>query len=175
MKKLFVVLVSILLFAVSKNINAQEVKNEKTNENVNFLQFYDNEMFHWNFNSLGGLTLYYGNDNWIYKTSDFKIDNERIRNALLYYSDSAQAYNSFRKKAIAGNIVYWSGIVLIVGSIIPVFIVDNNVLRTSLYTGMFTGGLIITIIGDFQFNSSQSNLFNAVYMFNRNKARELNN
>ena len=173
MKNLFVVLV--LLLAVSQNTNAQEgVENDRTNENVNFLQFYDNEMFYWNFNTFGGLTLNYGNDNWEYSTFGVNINNERIRNALLEYSDSAQAHNSFRKNKITGNIVYWSGIVLILGSIIPVFTIDNNDLRTSLFAGMLAGGFTVSIIGGFQLNAAQSNLFNAVNMFNRNKARELN-
>jgi hypothetical protein len=174
MKNLCVVLVSVLLLAVSQNTNAQEIENDKTNENVNFLQLYDSEMFHWNFDTFGGLKLSYGNDNWNYSTFGVNINNERIRNALLGYSDSAQAYNSFRKNKITGNIVYWSGIVLILGSLIPVFTIDNDKLSTGLYAGMLAGGLTTSIIGIFQFNSAQSNLFNAVNMFNRNKARELN-
>ena len=177
MKNLFVVLVSVLLLAVSQNTNAQEgFQNDKTDENINFLQFYDNEMFHWNFDTFGGLTLNYGNDNWEYSTFGVNINNERIRNALLEYSDSAQSYNSFRKNKITGNIVYWSGIVLILGSVIPVFTIDNDKdkLRTGLFAGMFAGGLTTSIIGGFQFNSAQSKLSNAVNIFNRNKARELN-
>ena len=126
MKKMFVVLVSVLLLAVSQNTNAQEVENAKTNEDVDFLQFYDNEMFRWNFGTFGGLTLHYGNDNWEYSVFGVNIDNGRIKNSLLQYSDSAQAYNSFRKDAITGNIVYWSGVVLILGALIPVFTIDND-------------------------------------------------
>jgi len=34
MKKVFVISVSVLLLAVAQNTNAQEVKNDKTNENI---------------------------------------------------------------------------------------------------------------------------------------------
>jgi hypothetical protein len=104
MQNVFVVFVSILLFAVSQNSNAQEVE-EVEHENINFLQFYDNEMFHWNVSTFGGLTLNYGDNNWKYRAFGININNEIIRNALLEYPDSAEAYNSFRKKAITGNIV----------------------------------------------------------------------
>jgi len=176
MKKAFAVLISVLLLAAAQNTNAQEVeyKNNIVNENVNFLQFYDNEMFHWNFYTFGGLTLNYGNDNWEYSTFGVNINNERIRNALLEYPDSAQAYNSFRKNKITGNILYWSGIVLMLHSLIPVFAINNEKLSIGLYSGMLAGGMTSSIIGIFQFNSAQSNLFNAVNMFNRNKAGELN-
>jgi len=174
MKNMFVVLVLALLLLISQNANAQEVKNDKTNENVNFLQFYDNEMFHWNFNTSDGLILNYGNDNWKYSTFGVSIKNERIRNALLEYPDSAQAYNSFKKNKVTGNIVYWSGIVLILGSIVPVFTVDNEKLSNGLYFGMLAGGLTTSMVGVYQFNSAQLNLFNAVNMYNRNKARKLN-
>jgi hypothetical protein len=174
MKNMFIVLVSALLLAVSQNANAQEIKNDKTNENVDFLQFYDNEMFHWNFNTSDGLILNYGNDSWKYSTFGVSIKNERIRNALLEYPDSAQAYNYFRKNKINGNIAYWSGLALILGSIVPVLAVDNEKLSNGLYFGMLGGGLTISMIGIYQYNSAQSNLFNAVNMFNKNKARELN-
>lgn len=174
MKNMFFVLVSVLFLLVSQNTNAQEIENDKTDENLIFLQFYNNEMFNWNFNKFGGLTLNYGNDNWKYSTFGVNINNERIKNALLEYPDSAEAYNSFRKNKITGNIVYWSGIVLMLGSLIPVFTIENNELSTGLYTGMLVGGLTTSIVGIFQFNSAQSNLFNSVNMFNKNKARELN-
>jgi len=103
MKNLFVVIVSVLLLAVSQNTNAQEIKNDKTNENVNFLKFYDNEMIHWNFNGFGGLTLNYGNDIWNFSSFGVNINNERIRNALLEYSDSAQEYNFFEKIKLQGT------------------------------------------------------------------------
>jgi len=175
MKKVFVISVSVLLLAVAQNTNAQEVKNDKTNENIDFLQFYDNEMFHWNFSTFGGLTLNYRNDNWEYSPFGVNINNERIRNALLEYPDSAQAYNSFRKYKITGNILYWGGIVLMLGSLVPIFTIeDNEKLSIGLYTGMLLGGITTSTIGGFQFDSAQLNLFNAVNMFNRNKARELN-
>jgi len=174
MKNIFVVLVSALLLSISQNANAQEIKNDKTNENVDFLRFYENEMFHWSLNISDGLILNYGNDNWKYKTFDVNIKNEKIKNALLEYPDSAQAYNSFRKNQINGNIVYWTGLALVLGSIVPVLAVDNEKLSNGLYFGMLGGGLTLSVIGIYQFNSAQSNLFNAVNMFNKNKVRELN-
>ena len=174
MKNLFVVLVSMLILAFSQSISAQETKNDNTNESVNFLQFYDNEMFHWSFNPFGGYTINYGNENWNYSAFGVNINNERIRKALLEYPDSAKEYNSFRKDKISGNIVYWSGIAIILGSIIPVLAIDNDILKFSIYSGMFAGGMATSIIGIFKFNSAQSHFFNAVNLFNRDKARELN-
>jgi hypothetical protein len=174
MKNIFVVLVSALLLSIFQNANAQEIKNDKTNENVDFLQFYENEMFHWSLNTSDGLILNYGNDNWKYSTFSANIKNEKIRNALLEYPDSAQAYNSFRKNTINGNIVYWTGLALMIGSIVPVLSVENEKLSNGLYFGMLGGGLTLSVIGIYQFNSAQSNLFNAVNMFNKNKVRELN-
>ena len=174
MKNVFMILFSVLLLATAQNINAQEVDYDAINENVNFLQFYDNEMFHWSYNIFGGLTLNYGNDNWQYRAFGIDINNEIIRNALLGYPDSAQAFNSFKKNAITGNVVYWSGIALMIGSLIPVFIVDDQRLSNGLYTGMLAGGLTTSIVGVFQFSSAQSNLFEAVNLFNRNKARSVN-
>jgi hypothetical protein len=174
MKNLFFVIVSVLLLTISHNTNAQEVENDKTNENVNFLQFYDNEMFHWSINTIGRLTLNYGNENWNVNAYKVNINNEIIRNALLKYPDSAQAYNSYRKNAITGNIVYWSGLVLILSSLIPLYTIDDEKLSYDLYRGMIIGGATITFMSIFNFFSAQSNLYNAVNIFNRNKARELN-
>ena len=175
MKNLLFILVSVFLLSVSQTANTQEVKKETTNENVNFLQFYDNEMFHWNLSPNCVFTLNYGIDNWVYSIYDMHINNERIRNALIQYSESAQAYNTFRKKATTGSIFYWIGNVFIIGSIIPIFLpLENEILRTGLSTGFFVGGLTLSSIGSYHFTSSQSYLINASNIFNRNKVRELN-
>jgi hypothetical protein len=59
-------------------------------------------------------------------------------------------------------------------SLIPVLAIDDYSLRTGLYAGMLGSGLAISITGIFQFSSAQSNLFDAVNLFNRNKVRGLN-
>lgn len=53
---MFVLLVSLLLFTVIHNTNAQEAEheNDTTTEDIDFLQFYDNELFLWNFNKFNG-------------------------------------------------------------------------------------------------------------------------
>jgi len=168
MKNLFIVMVSVLLLAVSQNTNAQEA------EKPNLLQFYENEMLHWNYTKFGTLTLNYRNDTWNYSVFGTNLKNEKIRMALFEYPDSAQAYNSYRKNQINGNILYWSGLALILSSLIPVVVTDNSNLGIGLWAGMLAGGATISTIGIHKFNSAQSNLFNAVDLFNRNKARELN-
>lgn len=171
MKNVFIVLVLVLLLVAVNNTYAQEVGHE----NVNFIQFYNSEMFQWNYNMFGGLTLNYQNQN---SGISFGI-NQAMRNALLQFPDSDQAYNSYRRKNTTGNILMYGGLAIILSAYIPLY---NQILNDNPDTfnrnigwtiGLSTGGLISTLIGSFVFSSGQENLFNAINMFNRNKVREL--
>jgi hypothetical protein len=68
---MFVVLVSALFLTVAQNVIAQEAEheNDTTTVNIDFLQFYDNELFHWNPTKSGKLTFWSLKDQLI---SDFK-------------------------------------------------------------------------------------------------------
>ena len=80
---------------LNKNIFAQETEAgiDQNNKNINLAQFYDSELFTWNYNMLGGLSLNYQNQN---SGVSFGI-NETMRNALLQFPDSGRSYNSTEK------------------------------------------------------------------------------
>ena len=173
MKNAFILLVLVLLLVFVQNTDAQETGHG----NINFQQFYDSEMFQWNFNMFGGLTLNYQNQN---SSITFGI-NQAMKNALLQFPDSAQAYNSYRKKNTVGNILIYGGVAIILSAYIPLYnqILNDNPIDTlnrniGWAIGLSSGGAISTLIGSFVYSSGQEDLFSAVNMFNRNKARELN-
>jgi len=154
---------------------AQEIESEI--RNTNLVQFYDSELFTWNYNMFGDLTLNYRNIN---SGISFGI-NDTMKNALLEFLDSGQAYNSYRKKNIAGNILINGGLAIVLSSYIPLYDnllmlnfdqnkYDSNIRWT---IGLAASGLISTIIGSFISTSGTESLFNSVNLFNRNKAREL--
>jgi len=167
------VLITVFLLRLVFSISAQEGNVQ----NLNFSQFYETELMHWSFSTMGGLSLNYGYSNWNYNPFNSSLNNEKIGSALLEFPDSAHALNSYGNNARTANALYWGGLVAMLGSIIfPVIAItdeDNFGIHMGLWGGFFVGGTITSIIGAFRFNRAQEDLFNAVNIFNRNKAREL--
>jgi len=171
MKNSLLVLFSItLLFTFAQYTHAEEAANE----NAALLQFYDNELFHWDIVSYSGLRLNLGDQSWKYDMLKVNIKNETIRNALHEYPDSAQAYNVFTKNAISANVFYWAGLAFLIGAFIPLYTVDDDILAYSLSGGLCVGGLVTATISMKKLGISQSSLFTAANIYNRHKLREYN-
>jgi len=171
-------LLIVVLFVFAQNLAAQETE-QGINQNtggINLVQFYDSELFQWNYNMLGGLSLNYQNQN---SGISFGI-NDAMKNALLEFPDSGQAYNSYKKKNTAGNILIYGGLALILGAYIPLYnqVLDdnpNNFDRNMGWSiGLASSGVVSTMVGSFVFSSGTESLFNAVNLFNRNKVRVFN-
>jgi len=157
----------VLLF--SHNLVAQE----NTQENNDFLNYYNTELFHWSYSIRGDLNL-----NNQSSTTFFGI-NKSMQNALALYDDTYQKSISYKKKTLFGNIFLWTGCVAILASQfiqIPDLISPRS---TTIYTytsyGFLGGGLLSAIVGGSIIASGQKNIFDAVDLYNRNKIAEYKN
>jgi len=162
-------LVLVLLF--SHNLVAQE----SAQENNDFLNYYNTELFQWRYGFWSGLNLNYQNQS---STTVFGI-NKSMQNALALYDDTNQKLLSYKKKTLLGNIFLWTGCAAILASQfiqIPDLISPRS---TTIYTytsyGFLGGGLLSAIIGGSIIASGRENIFDAIYLYNRNKIAEYKN
>jgi hypothetical protein len=157
----------VLLF--SQNLVAQE----SAQENNDFLNYYNTELFQWSYGFWSGLTLNYQNQS---SNTTFGL-KKSMQNALALYDDTNQKLLSYKKKALLGNIFTWTGCAAILASQfipIPDLISDSNYSSTTIYAyyGFFGGGLVSVLIGGLILTSGQENIFDAVNLYNRNKLAE---
>ena len=143
-------------------------------------QFYNLEMFHWNFDFKKGLLLNYKNQYSKNSLTGININSNIMKNAFFEYPDSRQAYDSYRKKTNQMNILYYGGLGLIVTSLAPVIIwtatQENNLTSTLIASGgLLLGGFIVSMIGASKVGSGYGDLFEAVNKYNINKANEFQN
>jgi len=206
MKKTSVILFFIIIFTITQGISAQEPEQEnienlepsQRQENIQnqeqpqkqegiqnleqpptyFTQFYDTEMFQWNRNFFGGLTLNYQNQN----KRIFWGVNSTMENALLRYPDSGEAYNTYKRLNTTGSYMIIGGAgVMTFGYFYPFlksgyyyYDYDLYLRNMEIAAGIIGTGLIIEIIGLLMKSAGRENLFHAVNMYNRNIALELN-
>ena len=119
-----------------------------------------------------GYSLKYRNRN-----SDIAFGiHKSMRNALLEYPDSGRAYKSYRRKNVAGNVLTYGGLSLMLGGFFPIAMGTSNSNDYAIAAGscMLLGGLISYIIGRPIYLSGKESLFRSANMFNRNKMAELN-
>jgi hypothetical protein len=91
------------------------------------------------------------------------------------------AYNSYRKKNIAGNVLMFGGLALALGgAYMPIsnltsYKTQKEIERDlKISMGFMISGLVTELIGVFIYSSGQESIFTAVNMYNRNRSRELN-
>ena len=176
MKYRLIFIFSIALLIFNQNISAQETEAGigQNIKNINLVQLYDSELFTWNYNMFGGLSLNYQNQN----SGISIVINETMKKALLEFPDSSWSYNSYIKKNTAGNVLMYGGLVIVLTAYIPMYNIilnnSNDFNRDIGWTiGLTSSGLISAIIGSFIYSSGTEDLFNAINLFNRNKVREL--
>jgi hypothetical protein len=148
------------LFIV-QNLVAQENTDVETDSDL--VNYYNSELFHWNYSYFAGVRLNFQNQN---SSILFGI-NKNMVEALKLYPDTNEYYQSFRRKNIRGNIFLWGGFAIAIGGAFSIpHIPDENVpvvMRVTL------GGLVIELIGAFILPSVQENLFNAIHSYNWHK------
>jgi len=168
MKSLLKIGFFILAVVFSGNLFAQE----SIQADGNLLNYYNNELFHWSYNMIGGLSLNLYNQS---SSAVFGI-NKSMKDALESYTDSGQEYGSYRWKNTTGNILMWGGIATILGgAFIPIAgASDSNNFDRYLqaYAGVTIVGAVTTLVGAFFYTAAQENLFYAVNNFNRAKIRD---
>jgi len=175
MKTRLFLLIAVLLFA--QNVFAQETG--QYDEKTDFFRFYNSELFQWDYSTFDGPQLNFQNQS---SGTSFGI-NSLMRDTLLKYPDSAQYYDSYRKKTIAGNVLSYGGLAAFLGGFISLELFylqrigsdsmsqsDINAGLTSV--GFLLGGLVSTLIGEFVLSSGQKSLFTSVNLYNRNRLRE---
>jgi hypothetical protein len=160
-----------LAITFSGKLTAQE--NVQTNKNLSY--YYDTELFQWDYSIFGGLTLNFQNQSSI---TTFGL-KESMKNVLIKYEDTNQQYRSYRGKTVAGNILMWGGLaVVLAGAYTPIFSFsdnqDNNAYVNNLKIGLgiMLGGLVSEIIGVFVLESGQENIFNAVNLYNKHRIND---
>jgi hypothetical protein len=163
----------LLALMLSANLGAQE--NIQANNNL--LSYFDTELFRWDYNMFGGLTLNFHNESSV---TDFGIKYS-MKNALAGYEDTNQQYRLYRGKTIAGNILLWGGLATtLAGAFTPVFkyrqnntIGYNNLEKDLKFTiGLVAGGAIAEMIGAFILQSGRENIFQAANSYNRHRIGE---
>jgi hypothetical protein len=171
----------ILTMVFSDKLAAQE----NTQSNNNLLDYYDTELFQWEFNMFGGVTLNFKNRSSI---TMFGIP-ESMKNNLIQYEDTNRQYRSYRGKTISGNILMWGGMAaMLAGASITAFggtqrytAAGTSITVTQSYTadrnikvgaGLMSGGLVSALIASFILSSGQENIFNAVNLYNRHRIDE---
>jgi hypothetical protein len=157
----------LVCFIFSQNIIAQE----NISPNNNLLQYYNNELFKWSYDAIGGFKLTYQDQ---VSSLSFGI-NKNMAEALKLYPDTAEYYESYHKKNVAGNVLLWSGFGIAIGSIISMPIILNEDTFAAGYPiimGVSLGGLAIELIGSFILPSGYESLANSVKLFNRHKIEE---
>lgn len=177
MKKAVAVLVLAVVMAgvlFAQSEEAQETQNTESD----FSAFYENQLFHWNYGTFGGLKLDFQN---IESSISVLSMNPIAKNALISYPDSSKEYDSFRWKSITSNVMVWGGLgVVLLGGLLPPIIMGRDYMTNNpqqaigTMLGLMGGGLVIEIIGVFINASGISNLFKSVNLYNTHKARESN-
>jgi hypothetical protein len=131
--------------------------------------FYDAEMFQWNYDLFGGLTLNFHNQS---SQAIFGI-KDAMKNALAQYDDTRKQYNSYRWKTTSGNILAWSGLTVACAGIPFLHHFGSSENGREVVIGVMLGGLVSEIIGVFVLYSGQENIFNAVNLYNKHKVTDL--
>ncbi|MDR1127512.1 MAG: hypothetical protein LBL06_05225 [Treponema sp.] len=162
-------ILKIWFLALTITFSGTLIAQETTQPTNDLLHYYDTELFQWDYSMFGGLTLNFQNQSAL---TMYGI-KDSMKNALMQYEDTNQQYGSYRGKTIAGNILTWGGLaVVLAGAYVPIFgdwqedAYENN-LKVGL--GIMLGGLVTELIGTFILQSGQENIFNAVNLYNRHK------
>jgi hypothetical protein len=147
------------------------VAHEDIPINENLLKYYDHELFKWESNGFGDLKLNYQNT-----TSSITFGIPSIMaDALKKYPDTEQYYDSYHRKNVTGNILFWGGFSVIMGGVIatPFLLSEKSYEPTHpIVLGVMFGGLITELIGTLILPSGYGSLFNSVNLYNRHKMGE---
>jgi hypothetical protein len=141
---------------------------ENTQIDSNLLNIYDSELFSWSYSAFGGLSLSLYNQ----RSSPTYGINKTMRTALELFPDSSQEYNSYRRKNIAGNVLQWGGLaVMLTGLFVPIMGNSDNPDTWIISSIVVGGGFLSMLGGGFLSSSALEDLFFAVSNYNRNKMR----
>ena len=164
------VIVKVFVFAFVLFFSSNLYAQEKLQTNAGIVQFYDSELFQWNYNIWNGLTLNYKNQNY---GTLFGIP-DAMKDAFSLYDDAYKEYNIYNKKMIAGNIMTFCGLIAALGGITYSIVGVNNdpFNYNSAGIWIFWGGFTVELIGVLIRDDSTENLFNAARIFNRHKISE---
>ncbi|WP_010260600.1 hypothetical protein [Treponema primitia] len=161
-----------MVIMISLGLYAQEDVISANNE---LTVFYDTELFRWDYNVLGGLNLTLQNIN---SATLFGINKNMVL-AFNQYADTKEYYDSYHRKNIAGNILMWGGLAVVLGgAYYPLFALNNDsdsdtyLQNVQISLGVMLGGLVTELIGTFILPSGQESLFKAVNLYNRHKIKE---
>ena len=134
------------------------------------MSYYDTELFMLSCTKLGALTVSY--QNHLYNTQ-FLLSRD-LRNILATYEDTKNLMRSYARLNIAGNILQFAGVAVILASgYLLAAAADGNLeqqYNLSLYIGL--GGVLIGTPGVILFGSSLQQLSSAINTYNRHKISE---
>jgi hypothetical protein len=137
----------------------------------NLQQYYDAELFQWNFSLTGGLTLSFHNQN----VSTIYGVKAPMKDAFLRYTDSANEYKSYKWKNAAGNFLLWGGLAAAAGAVMFLYASryeDETGAMSNMQPamgGVVLGGYAATFVGSFLISAGQENIYTAVNLYNRNR------
>ncbi len=166
MKKLPLVLYLIMLvpFCI-----AEENNTSGNNELVNY---YESELFQFDYTMFGGMTLNYKNKSFSFQ---FGIP-ENLKDILSTYPDSKEYIDSYSKLNPIGNILLYSGIIIISlteafssSEYIRVYNIPNY---EYIVGGIYISCLFSIISGEVIVQISLDKFFQGINTFNRNKMSE---
>ena len=165
--------IKIGFFALALLFSQNLIAQENNQENNDLLKYYGTEFFQWSYDFWGGMNLNYQNQS---SKTMFGL-KESMQKALASYDNTNQKFLSYKKKTLLGNIFFWSGYAALLSSPFILFSglnddVDCYSTVVGASVGVFGGGLISMIIGNFMFSSGQENIFDAINLYNRNKLAE---
>lgn len=159
-----------LCLALPLDLFAQEMTGDlyQATETIDFAYAFDSEFFHFNYTMFSGLLLRYKD---IESGLMFGI-NGTMRTALLEFTDSSMAYNSYRRRNIGGNVLIFGGLAMSIGGFVPLMN-SSGQYSSELAVGLSATGLISIIVGSILKSSAMESIFTAVNVYNRNIALNL--
>jgi hypothetical protein len=146
---------------------------DAVNFNINqpLLNYFDSQIFHWDYNAWTGLQLSFQNTS----TGGYFGLKPGMIQALSQYKDSLSSYNAYSTKIAFSNIFFWGGLGTMMGGAVS-FAWTYKTGGANLWTsvGIAGGGLLLGLIGVCMQPSALTNLYDSINAYNRHKIAEYN-